>query len=143
MPPHHPPYFISALVVLGVKFAGYSLAANLISQAYERSDLSARLVGGVRTLVGVAGAALYVGLLLSLFHRGLPGGFGTFLPGLVLIRFAEWWLLIWLFYDRGLKTTALDAKVAVLGTIWSFALDVVLLVITGLHLFITRGGFGM
>jgi hypothetical protein len=39
------------------------------------------------------------------------------------VRIAEWWLLIWLFYDRELREVAKDWRMVGLGTVWSYVLD--------------------
>ncbi len=50
---------IGYLGFCAVKFAGYSLAARFISRSYQRTDRSAFLIGGVRTLIGIAAGAAY------------------------------------------------------------------------------------
>ena len=82
-----------------VKAVGYTGAAAVISRSYERADRNTLVVGVTRTLIGMAvGAAIYA------FHA--PEMFGTMakaIAGLTVLRFAEWWLLLWLFYDRHLS----------------------------------------
>ena len=46
-----------------------------------------------------------------------------YLAGLLPVRIAEWWLLIWLFYDRKLREPAKGWRMVGLGTIWSYVLD--------------------
>src|SRR3990172_6969077 len=88
-----------------VKFTGYSIAALGISRAYS-TRVSPVLVGGVRTVIGLAAGAAYWALT-QLFHEslgrlGIPG----YLVGLLPIRLLEWWLVVWLFYDRRLVRPA-------------------------------------
>ena len=102
-----------------VKFAGYSLAAHFISQRYQ-TKRNPFLVGGTRTLIGMSvGVAYYFLLGLLRPHSALLAGLG-----LVPVRFMEWWLLLWLFYDRRLEQRRKGWRTVVLLTIWSFILDV-------------------
>jgi hypothetical protein len=112
-----------------IKFAGYSAAGHVLSVSYNREDLPAWKVGGVRTLIGMAAGAGYFGLWFAFERAAHPSG-GTFqnypylyLAGLLPIRIAEWWLLIWLFYDRGLREVAKGWRMVGLGTVWSYILD--------------------
>ena len=115
---------IGYLVFGGIKFAGYSLAARSISKRYQRTDRNAYAVGGTRTLIGVIAGALYFGLLSFLPREAVATGGLVFLVGLVPMRIAEWWLLLWVFYDRGLEQRRLGWRVVALATLWSFALDI-------------------
>ena len=45
------------------------------------------------------------------------------IAGLAVLRLAEWWLLLWLFYDRHLSSRR-GWGVACGGTVWSFILDI-------------------
>ena len=109
------------MVVLAIKLAGYSAAAVVISKAYQRTGLSPFVVGASRCGIGLVLGGI-AGLLVS--------GFGSivrallFLVGLVPVRMIEWWILVWLFYDRPLANRKLGWKVVCLGTVWSFVLDI-------------------
>jgi len=125
-----------------IKFAGYTAAAHFLSMSYKRADLASWKVGAVRTLIGMAAGAAYFGLW-TLVQRsghapgGIHGGFPLlYLAGLLPVRIAEWWLLIWLFYDRKLREPAKGWRMVWLGTIWSYVLDAP--AITG---FIATAGF--
>ncbi|HEY0456604.1 MAG TPA: hypothetical protein VGE41_09535 [Verrucomicrobiae bacterium] len=103
-----------------IKFGGYALAGRLLSDNYRHTSLIPFAVGGVRTLIGMAAGAGYYFLLRFLAaDPGVP----LILAGLVPIRFVEWWLLIWLFYDRHLKDPAKGWRCAAFGTFWSYILD--------------------
>ena len=116
-------------IFFAIKWAGYTLAAYPISKTYERTDLSPPLIGGARVLIGVVTGAALVGVfagltkLLPQVDIGDAGG-AAFLAALVPIRIFEWWLLIWLFYDRRLIQKDRGWKVVCLGTVWSFILDI-------------------
>ena len=107
-----------------IKFAGYTAAAHFLSMSYNRDDLASWKVGAVRTLIGMAAGAAYLGLWMVIDHRVFsPSGNWLYLVGLLPVRIAEWWLLIWLFYDRKLREPAKDWRMVGLGTIWSYVLD--------------------
>ena len=115
---------IGYLVFGTIKFAGYSLAARFISRRYDRPDRNPFLVGGTRTLIGVVAGAVYVGLLALLPSPFVTRGGPFFLLGLLPMRVVEWWLLLWLFYDRRLEKPRTGWGVVGLATAWSFLLDV-------------------
>jgi len=112
-----------------IKFAGYTAAAHFLSMSYKRDDLASSKVGAVRTLIGMAAGAAYFGLwfLIDPNARQPGGPFSGFpylyFAGLLPVRIAEWWLLIWLFYDRALRQPAKGWRMVGLGTIWSYVLD--------------------
>jgi hypothetical protein len=110
-----------------VKFVGYSAAGWVLSRAYKRPDRNPFIVGAVRTLIGMAAGAAYFALAFTL-ARTYPDiarvhGEGLYMTGLLPVRIAEWWLLIWLFYDRRFEQPAKGWKMVALGTVWSYALD--------------------
>lgn len=49
----------------------------------------------------------------------------TYFAWLVPILLAEWFVVIWIFYDRALDFGTLDAKAIAGGTIWSYVLDAI------------------
>jgi hypothetical protein len=109
---------------VAVKLAGYSLAGWALSQSYARPDVGAVWVGAARTFVGMAAGALYFGLWWAsgAFAPG-PASY-LYLAGLLPVRLAEWWLILWLLYDRKLAQPAKGWRAAILGTAWSYVLDV-------------------
>jgi hypothetical protein len=125
---------VGYLTFCAVKFAGYSIAARFLSHRYARTDRNSLVVGGARTLIGMAAGAGCYAVLCAFPRITGPSGLG-YVAGLVPVRIAEWWLLLWLFYDRPLRQKAKDWRMAALGTVWSFVLDVPALV----GLFFTGG----
>src|ERR1043166_3767794 len=107
-----------------IKFAGYSLAAGMMSHVYERPDRNPLVVGATRTLIGMAAGAAYFGIMLFAMPLTNVPGLVLFPAGLFPVRILEWWLLIWLFYDRRFETKKLDWKVVLAGTFWSYLCDV-------------------
>ncbi|MGY2909412.1 hypothetical protein [Bradyrhizobium sp. URHC0002] len=112
-----------------IKFVGYTAAAQVLSVSYNRDDLASWKVGAVRTLIGMAAGAGYYGLWRVLGPDAFRTGAGydsfpyLYLAGLLPVRIAEWWLLIFLFYDRKLRQPARGWRMVGLGTIWSYVLD--------------------
>lgn len=115
---------IGYLSFCAIKFAGYSMVASTISDVYGRADLSSWKVGGLRTLIGMtAGAAYYVCWRLVPEAYLAFGGL-DYLAGLLPVRICEWWLLLWLYYDRPLERRALGWRSVGSATLWSYALDI-------------------
>jgi hypothetical protein len=111
-----------------IKFAGYTAAGRFLSMQYDR-DVSAWKVGAIRTLIGMAAGAAYF-VVWNFFERSTfqvkaVAGYDHwfYLAGLLPVRIAEWWLLIWLFYDRELREVAKGWRMVGLGVIWSYVLD--------------------
>jgi len=111
-------------VFCAVKFAGYSLAAHFLARRYERPQHSSVKVGAVRTLIGMVVGALYFGAQLAIASFTNHGNEVAYMVGLAPVRVAEWWFLIWLFYDRPLEHKRRGWWCVALGVVWSFLLDV-------------------
>jgi hypothetical protein len=109
-----------------VKLVGYSVAGWYLSRSYGRPDVGAVRVGVTRTLIGMVAGALYFGAWMAIAVPGDAASVGfphLYLAGLLPVRVAEWWLLVWLFYDRKLAQPAKDWRAVMLGTVWSYILD--------------------
>ena len=112
-----------------IKFAGYTAAAHFLSMSYNRDDLASWKVGAVRTLIGMVAGVAYFGVWRVLgpealrAHTAFGGVPYVYLAGLLPVRIAEWWLLIWLFYDRKLGEPGKGWRMVGFGTIWSYVLD--------------------
>jgi hypothetical protein len=115
------------LAFCGVKAVGYTVAAKAISHVYQ-TNLNSWGVGLTRTLIGMAAGGAWFGILNGISNPPLPAVSPQYasLVALSLLgatRIAEWWLLIWLFYDRHLSSPRRGWIVVLLGVLWSFALD--------------------
>lgn len=123
------------LVFGAVKLAGYSLAGWYLNRSYSGETASFAVVGITRTVIGMLFGA---GLALLAFPFVMFGGLGIliYIVGLVPVRLVEWWIIIWLFYDRSMMTKQRDWQYVGLGTAWSFTLD-----IPALIGFVATGGF--
>jgi hypothetical protein len=125
----------------GVKFVGYAMAALVLRRAYQ-STRNPWVVGLGRTGIGLIAGALFGGiwLLLSMrFENKWPDwmAVSVFFGLLIPIRLGEWCLLIHWFFDRGLRQREMAEKYAMIGSLWSFALDAVGIVAA----FVVPGGF--
>jgi hypothetical protein len=114
------------LIFCGVKAVGYTAAAAVISRAYKRTDVNPLVVGVTRTLIGMATGVAFFGIVLATaglqFERGIEVALAVIT--LIILRFLEWWILVYAFYDRHLSSPRRDWIVVVLGTVWSFVLDI-------------------
>jgi hypothetical protein len=72
----------------------------------------------------MAAGATYAGFW-GVFEQRVfgPSGFWLYLACLLPVRIAEWWFLIWLFYDRKLREPAKGWRMVGLCTVWSYVLD--------------------
>jgi hypothetical protein len=116
------------------KLVGYSLAGAALGRVYQPLGLRPRVpgawaFGAARTLLGMVVGALYAAtwLAASQFVEP-PQGIGTtmlaWMALLLPVRLAEWGVAIWWFYDRGLVKKAAWVKHSIVGTAWSYGLDV-------------------
>jgi hypothetical protein len=116
----HPVFGYAGFVA--VKFAGYALAAHYIAKSYRRADRNRYVVGGVRTLIGMGTGAAYAGIWSILPAVRTVGGLLYFV-GLAPVRVAEWWLLLWLFFDCRLENRPKGWGIVRVSTVWSYVLD--------------------
>jgi len=112
-----------------VKAAGYTGAAFYLSHAYGTAwSVRRKLgIGLARTVLGIAVGVTYGtawGLLLTNPQNPNEAPMLALFYGLLLpVRLAEWWLLLWFFFDRPLAGKGRIWKYAALGTGLSYALD--------------------
>lgn len=83
--------------------------------------LHALAIGFFRTLLGMCLGLAYWWLLSRTFISDGEALFG--LPGLIPLRIIEWWLLIWLFFDRKPGRQGLGWRWVWYGILCSFFLD--------------------
>ena len=115
-----------------VKLAGYSVAGALFSKQYrnrmrpgrEIPQTSAVVFGGARTLLGLAAGASYAG---AWYLTGVEPTLVTWLSFLFPVRLLEWGAAIWWFYDRQQPERRLWITQTLVGTAWSYCLDVIAL----------------
>ena len=115
------PEIFGVVYFAAVKWVGYTGAARVLKSQYGRPGHNAWLVGGVRTLIGLAVGilAVYFASQLQIF-RSTPAFFILLIPA----RVGEWLLLLWLFFERPDWNWVRALSWATLGTAWSFVLDI-------------------
>lgn len=106
-------------VFVGVKLAGYTIAASHLRKYYGTARADTFVIGLGRTAIGVVVGGGYGALWVYIIQGNLLSYFILLFP----IRIAEWFLLIWLFFDRRQKE---KNQMAVRGgTVLSYALDLI------------------
>lgn len=103
-----------------VKLIGYSLYSLALNRSYSASR-NALVVGGTRTVLGIALGATYYYLWRTTGTNTHQIGYWA---GLIPVRFFEWWLLISIFYDRRFKNKSLGWRMILAGTLCSYILDI-------------------
>lgn len=112
------------LAFSAVKLAGYTLAGWYLNRRYSNATAHFALVGLTRTIIGIVfGAALALATYFPISLFGIAGIL-VYILGLIPVRLLEWWIIIFIFYDRSMQSMPKDWRFAALGTAWSFALDI-------------------
>jgi hypothetical protein len=132
---------IGFLAFSGVKFLGYTAAAAVLQRAYQTTR-NPWVVGLGRTGIGLVAGTIFGGvwfLVSSRIENKWPDWLAAicFFGPLIPIRLGEWCLLIHWFFDRGLRHREEAEKYAMIGSLWSFALDAVGIAAA----FVVPGGF--
>lgn len=125
-----------------VKAAGYTGAASILKGGYnlrESPKPEVWKVGLTRTAIGIGAGALYGVLWYAVLRHIITGDQSNifFFALLLPVRIVEWCLLIWIFFDRGLRDKPRLWKFIAFGIAVSFALDAVGMVAA----FVLPGGF--
>jgi hypothetical protein len=90
----------------------------------------AKAIGYTRTAIGIAVGLLYGGIWIIVIDRFATGSSGVreeilYFTLLIPIRFAEWSLVIWIFFERGWHDRVRLRKYAAFGILCSYLLDAV------------------
>lgn len=123
---------IGTVIYALIKISGYSLFAKYLNALFAKQQ-NIWKVGLIRTILGVVLGLAHNALFFSFFNismgRSPIGGEGTYLffIFLILLRITEWGLIIYWFYSKKLDKKARIFKAISLGIIWSFILDIPLL----------------
>jgi hypothetical protein len=128
------PDILGLVYFVGVKFAGYSVAASYLRRQYPQAKTHSLVVGGVRTLIGIAAG---VAAVLATQQFGIIRSTPEFFVFLVPTRILEWLLLLWLFFERPNWNWKRAILWSCVGTLWSFLLDIPAI----LSVFVLPGGF--
>lgn len=106
-----------------IGYTGYSFVLRRIFSDLKKEELS-RLwhgygAGVSRTIIG-----LFFGMTIAAWLLDLSYGPLVFYGALIPLRFIEWFILIWLFYDRKLEHKKTVMLSVVFGISVSFLLDI-------------------
>ena len=112
------------------KAAGYTAISVAIKKGYGLLG-SAKppvwVVGLTRTAIGLGVGAIYGAIWIYLINKYQRADElqSLFYAGLLPVRFAEWTLVIWIFFDRSLQNRAKWWIYAGLGVLCSYVLDAI------------------
>ena len=131
------PSIFGAILLVAIKFVGYRYAGvwlNLSFAGLTRTNPNILRRHSYHSGTGRRSAFGYLVGEIDI-HRGMMWWYVLLLP----LRFLEWLLVIWFFYER--RVAQLYAirwcKFALFGTIWSYVLDVIAAVVV----LVTPGAF--
>jgi hypothetical protein len=104
-----------------IKFAGYSAAAYYIKKRIPGATSSPWFIGATRTVIGllVGIGAAFLAESLGILKSEL-----AWYALLAPLRLLEWLALLWLFFRRFNWSWARSLKLAALGSLWSYILDI-------------------
>jgi hypothetical protein len=111
---------IGLIAYTSIKLIGYTLAGKKLNQWYKVSKPRPFIFGIARTVLG-----LTVGIsVLFLFDKLTSTMDNRFLFFLIPVRFFEWHLIIYFFYERHNYLFKRISGYSLLGILWSFILDI-------------------
>lgn len=105
-----------------VKLAGYSIAGGYLRNRLSVTRPRALTFGVARTLLGIAaGVAFVAGAAMCDVFRSEIWFYVLLFP----VRLLEWLVAVWFFFGRSAPLPGTTyAKSAVLGSVWSYVLDI-------------------
>ena len=124
---------LGVLYFTGIKLAGYSAAALYLRRQLGQPSAPVFVVGAARTILGLAAG---IGAVSAAEHLGIHRYEIPFYLLLVPIRVCEWLLIIRVFFRSLPWSPERSLRLALLGTGWSFLLDVPAM----LAMFVLPGG---
>ncbi|MBS1599380.1 MAG: hypothetical protein JST75_14235 [Bacteroidetes bacterium] len=111
---------IGLIAYTSIKLIGYSFAGKKLNQWYKVSWPRSFVFGVVRTILGVV-----VGISVLFLLDKVDSAIGNrFLLFLIPVRFFEWYVIIYFFYERHNYSFRRIAGRCFSGILWSFALDI-------------------
>ena len=125
------PSLVGLAYFTGVKLVGYTgYAYFLRNKLFDDSanDEAGRTlkIGGARTGIGLAVGVAYGGLVMTTGILERTDALSLyFMLGLLPVRFAEWWSLLWLFFRDKIGDRRKTAWGIGLGTVVSYLLDAI------------------
>ena len=111
---------IGLIAYTTIKVIGYSWVGWKLNQWYQKTNPRPYLFGIARTILGLA-----VGITALYLLEKINSNQGAiFLISLIPIRFFEWLLIIYIFYERFDFSFKRISKYSLVGIIYSFLLDI-------------------
>ena len=111
---------IGLIAYTSIKLIGYTLAGKKLNQWYKVSKPRPFVFGIARTVLG-----LTLGIsVLFLLDKSSSTVDSRFLFLLIPVRFFEWHLILYLFYERQNYLFKRISGYSLLGILWSFILDI-------------------
>ncbi|WCL50645.1 hypothetical protein [Leptospira sp. GIMC2001] len=106
------------LIFILIKLLGYTGFSIYMTSYYDSHKDKFWIVGIVRTLIGLAIGGFLINLTSFTSY-----GFSFFIA-IVPIRIVEWWILIFIFFDRSLSMNGENWEIVYKGVVFSFLLDI-------------------
>jgi hypothetical protein len=111
---------IGLIAYTTIKVIGYSWVGRKLNQWYQKTKPRPYLFGIARTILGLA-----VGITALYLLEKINSNQGAiFLISLIPIRFFEWLLIIYIFYERFDFSFKRICKYSLVGIIYSFLFDI-------------------
>ena len=128
------PTIVGVTAFGAVKVAGYLTAGYVLKRRYKQPSVNALGFGLARTALGIFAGVTFASLALSV---GIPNMVIGFYLLLAPVRFGEWFLAIWAFFEVGHLEFKRLVINSIFGSLWSYVLDLPAM----LSLFLVPGGF--
>lgn len=111
---------IGLIAYTTIKVIGYSWVGWKLNQCYQKTNPRPYLFGIARTVLG-----LVVGITTIYILRKINSNQGAiFVICLIPIRFFEWFIIIYVFYERFDFSFKRLSKYSLVGIIFSFLFDI-------------------
>ena len=114
------PTYIGIAAFAAVKLAGYTAAGAWLRRRYAARRPGPLVFGVARTLLGLGVGIAFAASMESI---RLPRSEIAYYVALLPVRFGEWLAVLWFFHRRAQPVRGRRWKHAVLGTLWSYVLD--------------------
>ncbi len=110
---------------LTVKLVGYAGACAVLRKAFPDTTTGIWKAASIRVCLGVAGGLMYVAVWSLIPIPERPGGWMTILYhlGLFAVRMGSWWALYHFAFPGALREAKRGFVCAMVGALWSHALD--------------------
>ncbi len=105
-----------------VKFIGYTAYAYSLKKLLNSPETNIYVFGFVRVLIGLIIGYAYFNLFQLIYTEGNVDV--LYYLCLLPLRLAEWYLIIWWFFGKGILNPKQIINYAVLGTVLSCVLDI-------------------